>query len=127
MVPACPLAARAEPLAPELVERQLAPQVQGQPASAPLPRPTQLQLIELQADDRGVRQHSLAAVFRKQRQGARRRRSVLLHGDRLAPCQLLRIVDLAQVQQRPLHDTAATDPAILDNTPVTVLLAVLLA
>src|SRR4029077_1082006 len=46
---------------------------------------------------------------------------------RLAPSQLLRIVDLAQVQQRPLHHTASAYPAILHDAPVTVLFAVLLA
>src|SRR6202011_2805583 len=46
---------------------------------------------------------------------------------RLAPSQFLRIVDLAQVQQRPLHHTASAYPAILHDAPVTVLFAVLLA
>src|ERR1700726_2223574 len=127
LVPTRPLAARAEPLGPEPVERQFAPQVHRQPAPAPLPRPAQPQLGELQPDDRGVGQHPLAAVFREQRQGARRRRSFLEDGDRLAPSQFLRIVDLAQVQQRPLHHTASAYPAILHDAPVTVLFAVLLA
>ena len=127
LVPACPLAARAEPLGPEPVERQLAPQVQRQPAPAPLPRPTQPQFVQLQPNNRDVRQHSLATVFREQRQAARRRRAFLEDGDRLAPSQFLRIVDLAQVQQRPLHHTAPAYPAILYDAPVTVLLAVLLA
>ncbi len=126
-MPTRPLAARAEPLGPEPVERQFAPQVHRQPAPAPLPRPAQPQLGELQPDDRGVGQHPLAAVFREQRQGARRRRSFLEDGDRLAPSQFLRIVDLAQVQQRPLHHTASAYPAILHDAPVTVLFAVLLA
>ena len=127
LVPTRPLAARAEPLGPEPVERQFAPQVHRQPAPAPLPRPAQPQLGKLQPDDRGVGQHPLAAVFREQRQGARRRRSFLEDGDRLAPSQFLRIVDLAQVQQRPLHHTASAYPAILHDAPVTVLFAVLLA
>ena len=126
-MPACPFAARAEPLGPEPVERQLAPQVQRQPAPAPLPRPAQPQLVKLQPDDPGVRQHPLAAVFREQRQGARRRRSFLEDGDRLAPSQFLQIIDLAQVQQRPLHHVAPAYPAILHDAPVTVLFAVLLA
>src|ERR1700757_4727106 len=127
LVPTRPLAARAEPLGPEPGERPFAPQLPRQPAPAPLPRPAQPQLGKLQPDDRGVGQHPLAAVFREQRQGARRRRSFLDDGDRLAPSQFLRIVDLAQVQQRPLHHTATAYPAILHNAPVTVLFAVLLA
>ncbi|HEV3373947.1 MAG TPA: hypothetical protein VG145_15485, partial [Xanthobacteraceae bacterium] len=41
--------------------------------------------------------------------------------------QFLRIVDLAQVQQRPLHHTVSAYSAILHDAPVTVLFAVLLA
>src|SRR5438105_3326029 len=56
LVPARPLAARSQPLGPEQIELQLAPQQQRQPARAPLPRPAQLQLRQLDADNRGVRQ-----------------------------------------------------------------------
>jgi hypothetical protein len=45
-----------------------------------LPRPAQLQLRQLDLDDRGVRQHSCAAVFRKQRQRAGLRDVVLPPG-----------------------------------------------
>jgi hypothetical protein len=67
LIPPRPLTAHAQPLRPEQIELQLAPQQQRQPACAPLPRPAQLQLRQLDVDDRGVRQHSCAAVFRKQR------------------------------------------------------------
>ena len=40
-VPARALAARRQPLRPELVELQLPPQRQGEPAGPPLPRPAQ--------------------------------------------------------------------------------------
>jgi hypothetical protein len=36
---------RRQPLAPECIELQLPPQLQAQPARAPLPRPAQLQLV----------------------------------------------------------------------------------
>ena len=127
LVPPRPLAARAQPPTPEPVELQLAQQAQRQPAPAPLARSAQPQFAQLQPDDRSIRLHPLAAVFRKQRQRARLRRPFLQDGDRLAPRPFLRIVDLAQVQQRPLHHTAPADPAILDDAPITVLLAVLLA
>src|SRR6266446_6102779 len=68
LIPARPLAAHAQPLAPELVQLQLPPQQQRQPARAPLPRPAQPQLRQLDVDDRGVRQQSFTAVLRKQRQ-----------------------------------------------------------
>src|SRR5947209_14980472 len=41
--------------------------------------------------------------------------TTLFRSDRLAPSQFLRIVDLAQVQQRPLHHTASAYPAILHD------------
>ncbi len=47
--------------------------------------------------------------------------------DRTAPGQLLRGVDLAQIQHVPLHDPAAGHTAVLHYAPVAVLLAVLLA
>jgi hypothetical protein len=47
LIPARPLAAHAEPLAPELIQLQLPPQQQRQPARTPLPRPSQLQLRQI--------------------------------------------------------------------------------
>jgi hypothetical protein len=47
--------------------------------------------------------------------------------DRLAPGGTLAIVDLAQVQHVPLHRPAAGDPAVLDDAPIAVLLAVFAA
>ena len=44
LIPARPLAAHAQPLAPEQIQLQLPPQQQRQPARAPLPRPAQLHL-----------------------------------------------------------------------------------
>ncbi len=74
-------------------------------------------------------QHPHAAVFREQRQRARRRRSFLKDGDRLRQASSCRSVDLAQVQrQRPLHHTVSAYSAISSTMlPVTVLFAVLLA
>jgi hypothetical protein len=43
LIPARPLAAHAQPLAPEQVQLQLPQEQQRQPARAPLPRPAQLQ------------------------------------------------------------------------------------
>ena len=70
LIPARPLTAHAEPLAPELIQLKLPPQQQRQPARAPLPRPAQPQFRQLDADNRGIRQQSFTAVLRKQRQGA---------------------------------------------------------
>jgi hypothetical protein len=96
-------------------------------SATPLARLHQPQFAQLQPDDRRVGQYPGAAILWKQRQRARLVRPVLQDGNRFAPGQLLRIVDLAQVQQRPLRDPTAADPAILYDAPVTVLFAVLLA
>src|SRR6202040_1613223 len=95
-------AARPQPLGPEQIQLQLAPQQQRQPARAPLPRPAQPQLRQLDADNRRVRQQSFTAVLRKQRQRAGLRRAVLQYRDRPPPRQFLRVVDLAEVQHVPL-------------------------
>jgi hypothetical protein len=124
-IPVRPLTAHAQPLRPEQIELQFAPQQQRQPACAPLPWPAQLQLRQLDVDDRGVRQHSGAAVFRKQRQRPRLWGAFLEHLDRPPPRQLLGVVDLTQVQHVPLHHAPPGDPRVLDNAPVAVLLAIL--
>jgi hypothetical protein len=114
-----------QPLRPELIELQFAPQHQRQPAPAPLTWPTQLQLRQLDVDDRGIRQHSGAAVFWKQRQRPRLRGAFLEHLDRAPPRQLLCVVDLAQVQHVPLYHAPPGNPRALDNAPIAMLLAIL--
>ena len=52
LIPARALAAGRQAIGPEPIELQLLPQLQGQPAGAPLPRPQEPQLRELQAHDR---------------------------------------------------------------------------
>ena len=47
------------------------------------------------------------------------------HLQRFAPCSLLRIVDLAEVQDGALNDLAGGDTVVLDNAEIAVLLAVL--
>jgi hypothetical protein len=103
LIPARPLAAHAKPLRPELIELQLAPQQQRQPARAPLPWPAQTQFRQPDPDDRGVGQQPFTAILRKQRQRARLRGAVLQNRDRPSPRQFLRVVDLAQIQHVPLH------------------------
>jgi hypothetical protein len=108
-----------------LIQLQLAPQHQCQPTRAPLPWSTQTQFRQSDADNRGVRQQPLDAVFRKQRQRPGLRGAILQNLDRPPPRQLLRVVDLTQVQHVALHHTPAGDPRVLDNAPVAVLLAIL--
>ena len=125
LIPARPLTTHAEPLGPELIELQFPPQHQRQPACAPLPRPAQPQFRQLYVDDRGVCQQPFAAVLRKQRQRAGLRSTVLQNRNRPPPRQLLRVVDLAEIQHVPLHHAPAAEPRVLDNAPIAVLLAIL--
>jgi hypothetical protein len=125
LIPMRPFAAHSQPLQPELIELQVAPQHQCQPARAPLPWPAQPQFRQLDADDRGIRQQPLAAVFRKQRQRPRPRGAILQNLNRPPPRQFLRIVDLAQIQHVPLHHAPAGDTRVLDNAPIATLLAIL--
>jgi hypothetical protein len=54
-------------------------------------------------------------------------RVVVENLDGLAPCRCLRGVDLAQIQNVPLYDTAAGNTLVLDDAPIVVRLAVLLS
>jgi hypothetical protein len=63
-----------------------------------LARPAQLQLRQLQPDDRGVRQSLRAAVLGKQRQRLRPIGLLVQHLDRPTPRKFLRVVDLAEVK-----------------------------
>jgi hypothetical protein len=120
-----PFAAHSQPLRPELIELQLAPQHQCQPARAPLPWPTQTQFRQSDADDRSIRQQPLATVFRKQRQCLRPRGAILQNLDRPPPRQFLRIVDLTEIQHMPLYHAPTGDAGVLDNAPIAMLLAIL--
>ena len=95
VVPARALAAGRKPLRPEPVKLQLPPQRQRQPARSPLPRPHQPHLRQPQAHDGGVRNEPVATVLGKQRQRPWPRAALLDDLDRLAPRQLLAVVDLA--------------------------------
>jgi hypothetical protein len=89
LIEARAFARRRQPRAPEFVEPKLLPQLQRQPTAAPLPRPLEPQLPQLQAHDRLVRHYPLATVFGKQRQRACRSCSLVQHLDRAAPGELL--------------------------------------
>src|SRR5208337_1067021 len=127
LIPARPLAACRKSRGPEPIELQLLPQRQRQPAGAPLSRPAEAKSRELQPNDRGVGQQPLAAIFGKQRQSLRSIRRLVQHLDRTAPCEFLRAVDLAQMQHMLLHDTSARNALVLDDAPIAMPLAVLVA
>src|SRR5580765_2174507 len=79
-----------------------------------------------QTNDGGVRQRPFAAILGKQRQHPWLRAAFVKHLNRLAPRQLLRVVDLAEVKHMPLHHAPVSHALVLDNAEVAVLLAILL-
>src|ERR1700733_4650385 len=97
-----------------------------QPTSAPLPGPAQPQAAEPDVHHIAIQQWRRAILGEKRDLPAGLPLLLECH-DRLTPCGALAVVDLAQVKHGPLHDPPAGHPAVLDNAPITVLLAVLAA
>ena len=121
--PARALPARRQPRPPEPVQVQTLPQHQRQPARPPLPRPPQLQRLQLDPHHLAVQLRRLP-VGREQRHGLAVR-AAAQHLDRPAPRRPLAVVDLAEVQHLALHHPAVRAAAVLHHAPVAVLLAVL--
>ena len=111
----------AQPRPPEAVEFELLPQIQRQPACAPLARAAQAQFAQAHADRIDVVGGHRAG--REQRDLAPL--PALVHFDGLAPGFALAGVDLAQVQHLALHDAPVGKPAVLHEVPVFVGLAIL--
>ena len=101
-------------------------QVAGQPAGAPLPRPTQLQLADLDAHD-GLVVNVGQTIVSEQGDGPRLDLSVLENLDGLLPGGLLLVIDFAQVEHVALNDPVTSTTLVFDDAPVTVLLAILLS
>ena len=66
VVPARPFAACRQAFGPEAIELQLAPHDAGEPAGAPLARPAQPHLGELETNDRGIIGGKIATLFGKE-------------------------------------------------------------
>ena len=122
--PAGPLSGRWQSWRPEVIQPQLIPQVAGQPAGAPLPRPAQLQSVDPNMHHIAI-QHRRRAVLREQRELPGVLATFVERLERPAPGGSLVVIDLAQMQHVPLHRPPARHSAVLDDAPVTVLLAVL--
>src|SRR5690606_15262401 len=59
------LAAGLEQRLPELVERKMIPQPQGEPTAAPLPRPVQLDLVDADAHGLAIERGKSVAIVRE--------------------------------------------------------------
>jgi hypothetical protein len=68
-----------------------------------------------------------AAIVREEPQGTRLGRAILEDLDGLAPAGLLAVVDLPQIEDGALHHASAAHPLGLDETPIAMYLAVLVA
>jgi hypothetical protein len=125
LVPARSLPARRQALGPEPIVLQVSPQLPGQPTGAPLPRTMQAKIGQTQPHHRGIVRHSLATILGKQGQRLGAARLRVEHLDRLAPGLRLGRIDLAQIQDVPLHHPATVETLVLDDAPIEVCLAVL--
>ena len=110
-----------KPRPPEAVEFELLPQLQRQPARAPLPRPAQAQFAQAHAN--GVDVVNGHGASGEQRHLAPR--AGILQLDGLAPRLALARVDLPEVQHLTLHHATIGKATILHHAPVLVALTVL--
>ena len=109
---------------PEGVELQLLPEIERQPAGAPLPRAVKLEILQPHLH-RFAQAFRRRAVVREQGDLPHPPRAFVESFKRLAPLRVLAAAKLAQIKHLPLDGLAAADPAVLNYAPVAVLLAVL--
>jgi hypothetical protein len=95
LVPPSALAVHRQAISPELIEPQLTPQLAGQPARAPLPRPAQAHLRQAKLHDRIVGHRRSGAILGKQRQCPPMSDVLVENLDGLAPGRRLGRADLA--------------------------------
>src|SRR3972149_2706054 len=93
----------------------------------PTAGPLQSQLRKLQAYDRLVRDDPFATILRQQRKRSRRSRALVQPSARAPPCELLRGVNLPQIQHMPLQHAPTAHALVLHHAEIAVLLTVLLA
>jgi hypothetical protein len=113
-------------LAPKGIQAEHLPEFAAQPASAPLPRPTQRHLRESDAHDGQiiiVAEHR-RILFREERDLLRRVIVLAEEIDCLAPRSLLPAIEFAKVKHMPLSDTTIVKATVFDHTPVEVLFAI---
>jgi len=112
-------------LLPKLIQPQLLPQLAGQLAVAEDPRPPQFQPTQLYL----YAVHRIDWYLPVLREQTHARVALLLLVEdiqRLPPCGLLLVIDLAQIQNRPPYGSIARQAAILHDAEVAVILGVLL-
>ena len=121
--PARALPAHRQPQTPEPIQFQSIPKRQRQPTRAPLPRPMQTQVLDVDANRLAIQLRRFPIVGKQRHRHWAR--VPPQHLDRFAPGRPLAVVDLAEIEHLLLHHTAVAVAAVLDHAPVTMLLAVL--
>ena len=124
MTPASSLPRIRQPLTPKLIHLQLIPHPAAHPARPPLPRTPQLKLIQSNLYAVIGRMHRHVSLRRIQGQFARLLAHHVKHLGDLGPSRLLAVVDLAQIEQMPLHPSLA-GAHLLGDAPIAMILAVL--
>ena len=118
------LPARRQTLMPEGVKLQLLPEIERQPARAPLPGTVKLELLQAHLH-RFTRRFRRRSVFREQGDLRHPPRTLVESLKRTVPLRLLAAAHLAQIEHLPLYSLAAAHAPVLNHAPVAVLLAVL--
>ena len=121
--PARALPAHRQPQTPEPIQFQSIPKRQRQPTRAPLPRPMQTQVLDVDANRLAIQLRRFPIVGKQRHRHWAR--VPPQHLDRFAPGRPLAVVDLAEIEHLPLYHTPVAVAAVLDHAPVTMLLAVL--
>src|ERR1043166_2593853 len=115
--------ASGQTLLPELIQAQLAPEFTSEPAVAEDARTLQFQAAQadLDAVDGIGRKFP---VIGKQTHGGEALFGFIEYVERLSPCRLLVVIDLAEIENGALRSLAARQSTVFDHTEVAMIFAV---
>src|SRR5579863_1753221 len=108
-------------LSPELIQAQLAPEFTSQPAVAEDARTLQFQAAQADLDAVDGIGRKLP-VIGKQTHGGEALFGFIEYVERLSPCRLLSVIDLAEIENGALRSLAARQPTVLNHTKVAMIL-----
>src|SRR6266550_7141221 len=111
---------------PKLMQAQLLPQLARQPAATEEPRAPQFETVQFHLQTVDCIGGNLA-VIRKQTQVRILLLLFIEYRKRLAPCRLLLIVDLAEIEDRSLHRLAGSNAMVFYDAEVAMIFAVFFA
>src|ERR1017187_282206 len=111
---------------PKLIQAQLLPQLTSEPAATEQTRPPQFQAAQfyLQTIDRI---DGDLAVVGKQTQARICLLLFIKHRQRLAPCSLLLVVDLAEIENGSLHRLVGSDALVFYDAEIAMIFAIFFA